>query len=257
MFTRGLREAFEADGRWPARVMLQAGVGGLAAAMTQVIRTRWAVQPGIIFVEPDEAPCLAGSAAASEPVTVESVASVMGRLDCTAPSWLAAATLAGSDVSYRRISDTVAEQGAARPAELGYPTTTSGGAGVAALLVRAGNRRRWLRIGAIAFGVPSIGGFSTYSLTFGIAGVTPPWPDSYLFVESGPVVNTVVALYMLPGAAAMMLIPLQPIAAIRKRWPAFHCVVGQLIAAGGLIYIVSRGTKADGRWMPGSCSTVP
>ncbi|MEO1312206.1 MAG: pyridoxal-phosphate dependent enzyme, partial [Pseudomonadota bacterium] len=59
-----MRSALEGTGRWPSHVFLQAGVGGLAAAVAVMIRRNWAVQPEIIVVEPEAAPCLAASHAA-------------------------------------------------------------------------------------------------------------------------------------------------------------------------------------------------
>lgn len=88
-----LRAVFEVSGRWPD-VYLQAGVGGLAAALAHMIRTTWRVQPRLVIVEPDAAPCLAASARAGRPVRVEGPDSIMGRLDCKAPSVLAHAILA-------------------------------------------------------------------------------------------------------------------------------------------------------------------
>jgi diaminopropionate ammonia-lyase len=132
-----LRAVFEVSSRWPTDVYLQAGVGGLAAAMAHMIRANWRVQPRIVIVEPDAAPCLAASARAGRPVRVEGPDSVMGRLDCKAPSVLAHAVLARCDVEYATVSDTAARIAADRLALAGLPTTPSGAAGFAALLAAA------------------------------------------------------------------------------------------------------------------------
>jgi diaminopropionate ammonia-lyase len=132
-----LRAVFEVSGRWPTDVYLQAGVGGLAAAMAHMIRANWRMQPRIVIVEPDAAPCLAASALAGRPVRVEGPDSVMGRLDCKAPSVLAHAVLARCDVEYATVSDTAARTAADRLAFAGLPTTPSGAAGFAALLAAA------------------------------------------------------------------------------------------------------------------------
>ena len=129
-----LRAVFEVSGRWPTEVYLQAGVGGLAAAMAHMIRTSWRVQPRLVIVEPDAAPCLAASAQAGRPVRVEGPDSVMGRLDCKAPSVLAYAVLARCEVEYATVSDAAAQTAADHLAFAGLPTTPSGAAGFAALL---------------------------------------------------------------------------------------------------------------------------
>jgi len=132
-----LRAVFEVSGRWPTQVYLQAGVGGLAAAMAHMIRANWRVQPRLVIVEPDAAPCLAASARAGRPVRVEGPDSVMGRLDCKAPSVLAHAVLARCEVDYAAVSDEAALAAADRLALSGLPTTPSGAAGLAALLADA------------------------------------------------------------------------------------------------------------------------
>ncbi len=100
-----LREVFESTGQWPTDVYLQAGVGGMAAAVTHMIRTYWSVQPRIVIVEPEVADCLALSAAAGYLVEANGPVSNMGRLDCKAASLLAFDTLEHSSVHYVTISD--------------------------------------------------------------------------------------------------------------------------------------------------------
>jgi diaminopropionate ammonia-lyase len=129
-----LRTVFEVSGRWPTHVFLQAGVGGLAAAIAHRVRETWRQQPVLIVVEPRAAPCLAASAAAGRPVRVEGPDSVMGRLDCKAPSILAHAILARCDVTYAAVSDEAARVAADHLAFAGLPTTPSGAAGFAALM---------------------------------------------------------------------------------------------------------------------------
>ena len=53
-----MRAGFQAEDLWPTHVFLQAGVGGLAAAITSHIRSLWPHQPTITVVEPDSAACL-------------------------------------------------------------------------------------------------------------------------------------------------------------------------------------------------------
>lgn len=127
-----LRATFEASDVWPSDVYLQAGVGGLAGAMTWIIRHRWAVQPRIVVVEPEAAPCLARSHDTGAPATVEGPTSSMGRLDCKTASPLAVDALAGADVHYLAVADAAAEAAAEWLTERGIGTTPSGAAGVAA-----------------------------------------------------------------------------------------------------------------------------
>ena len=127
-----LREAFEASGAWPSDVYLQAGVGGLAGAVTWSIRHRWAVQPRIVIVEPAAAPCLAASHARGAPATVSGPVSSMGRLDCKTASPLAVDALANADVDYAVVDDAEAEAAVTTLHGRGVGTTPSGAAGFAA-----------------------------------------------------------------------------------------------------------------------------
>jgi diaminopropionate ammonia-lyase len=129
-----MRAAFEAEGAWPSHVYLQAGVGGMAAAVAAMIRANWAVQSEIIVVEPEAAPCLRDSAETGKMTTVEGPVSTMGRLDCKAPSMLAFDILREAADRFVTVSDAEAEVAADLAAEFGRPSTPSGAAGLAALL---------------------------------------------------------------------------------------------------------------------------
>ena len=124
-----LKATFETDGGWPTHVYLHAGVGGLAAAVAWSIRHTWRVQPDIVIVEADRAPCLAESARLKKAVTVTGAESVMHRLDCKAPSAIAFHLLSRLDVSYIQISDDEAIRAAHTLEGMGYTTTPSGAAG--------------------------------------------------------------------------------------------------------------------------------
>ncbi|NDW45669.1 diaminopropionate ammonia-lyase [Ruegeria sp. PrR005] len=129
-----LRESFEASGQWPTHVFLQAGVGGLAAAMAYMIRLNWARQPELIVVEPEAAACLQASHRAGRPTRADGPESDMGRLDCKEPSIVAWAALEAAGVTYVALSE---EEGAAAAdaiTALGIPTTPSGAAGYAGVL---------------------------------------------------------------------------------------------------------------------------
>ena len=129
-----LREAFEREDDWPTHVYLQAGVGGLAAAIAYMIRRNWARQPRIVIVEPDAAPCLRESLRAGELTSVQGPVSAMGRLDCKTPSLLAFEILRECADDARAISDEQAVAAVARLREAGIFTTPSGAAGFAAML---------------------------------------------------------------------------------------------------------------------------
>ncbi|MBM2575642.1 pyridoxal-phosphate dependent enzyme [Jannaschia sp. Os4] len=119
------------------RMYVQAGVGGLAAAMAAG-SARWDHPPEIVVVEPEAAPCLRDSAAAGRPVTVEGPESAMGRLDCKAPSTLALEVLEARGVRYEVVSEVEAAAAVDHVADLGHRTTPSGAAGLACCLREGG-----------------------------------------------------------------------------------------------------------------------
>ena len=127
-----LRDSFAASGEWPSDVYLQAGVGGMAAAVTHMIRLDWLVQPRIVIVEPTAARCLALSAAKGELVEATGPISNMGRLDCKAASLLAFDTLIRSDVEYQSVSDEEAQAAVTAFEKSAVYSTPSGVAGYAA-----------------------------------------------------------------------------------------------------------------------------
>jgi len=129
-----MRTVFAKSEDWPTHVFLQAGVGGLAAAITYMIRKNWTVQPKIIVVEPEFAPCIRDSALAGRLVTVDGPASNMGRLDCKTASMLALEVLSKMADDFVTVSDAQAQLAADQLSALGTPTTPSGAAGLAALL---------------------------------------------------------------------------------------------------------------------------
>lgn len=126
-----LRARFERGGDWPDLVALPGGVGGTAGAIAHMIRATWAVQPTILVVEPEAAPCLAASRAAGQPIRVEGPSSAMGRLDCKAPSLLGFEALERSKVAYVAVSDADAQGSADWLGARGLPTTPSGAASLA------------------------------------------------------------------------------------------------------------------------------
>lgn len=118
----------------PSHILLQAGVGGLAAAVAAHARRVWGDAPVIVVVEPAAAPALAESIRAGRVVTTPGPVSAMGRLDCKTPSLIALAGLARDADLFVTISEAEAAAGVAALAAAGLATTPSGGAGLAALL---------------------------------------------------------------------------------------------------------------------------
>lgn len=129
-----MRQHFHSLNDWPDHVFLQAGVGGLASAVAWHIRQHWDVQPQIIVVEPDAAPCLLESHRAGKLTTVEGPISSMGRLDCKEASMLAFELLQKTADRFVCVSDADAESAVSFLAKNGIDTTASGAAGVSALL---------------------------------------------------------------------------------------------------------------------------
>lgn len=131
------RAAFERQGSWPTHVFLQAGVGGLAAALAAHVRETWPQQPQIVVVEPDRAPCLQNSIRAGHPEIGDGPVSSMGRLDCKNVSLIAFEALQGDADVFLTVTDEEAEHAAALMARHGMTTTPSGAAGLAGLIALA------------------------------------------------------------------------------------------------------------------------
>jgi len=129
-----MRAYFEAHGGWPRHVYLQAGVGGLAAAVAERIRLAWAEQPRITVVEPVAAPCLKTAIAEGAVTHVAGPVSTMGRLDCKIASLLAFDVLQRAADAFVTVDDAEAETAVRALADAGLPSTPSGAAGVAAWL---------------------------------------------------------------------------------------------------------------------------
>ncbi|TAL86960.1 MAG: diaminopropionate ammonia-lyase [Candidimonas sp.] len=117
----------------PSHIFLQAGVGGMAAAMAAFFRKRWGDSPTIVVVEPQSAAALFDSIRAGKPVRSDGPASIMGRLDCKEPSHLALAELARTADYFLTITDEESNVTVELLQQYGIETTPSGGAGVSAL----------------------------------------------------------------------------------------------------------------------------
>ncbi len=114
---------------WPTHVFLQAGVGGLAMGITKEISCSWPVQPKIIIVEPDQAPCLATSIQQGVLTSVSGGVSNMGRLDCKQASLLAYEYLLKHADYFCLVSDQEAADAVWVLRDYQLDTTPSGAAG--------------------------------------------------------------------------------------------------------------------------------
>ena len=140
-------DQIENAGRPPSHILLQAGVGGLAAAAAVHARMRWGEAPKVIVVEPEAAPALQASIVAGRMARGDDPVSCMGRLDCKEPSILALAALSREADYFVTISEDEAQAAMLVLAEAGLETTPSGGAGLAALLAMDGAVKTQLGIG--------------------------------------------------------------------------------------------------------------
>lgn len=128
------REIVEEMPEPPTHVLLQAGVGGLAAAVTAHLRAVWGDGPRITVVEPEAAPALTESIRAGRLVTAPGPVSAMGRLDCKTASLVALNTLARDADAFATITEEEAAHGVEILQDHGLATTPSGGAGLGALI---------------------------------------------------------------------------------------------------------------------------
>jgi diaminopropionate ammonia-lyase len=131
----------------PTHIFVQAGVGGIAAAVAAHARAVWGAAPCIVVVEPEAAPALTASIAAGAPVVTEGPVSSMGRLDCKEPSLIALRGLARDADWFVTITEAEAAEGTALVAAAGLPSTPSGAAGLAALLLLPDPMREALAVG--------------------------------------------------------------------------------------------------------------
>lgn len=128
------RQHFEDSRSWPDYIFLQAGVGGMAAAVAAHVRAHWIEQPKIYVVEPSAAPCLAQSVKAGMVVDVEGPVSNMGRLDCKRASLLTFESLRQTADAFIQVSDEDAESSTNLLGRHGINSTPSGSAGLAGVI---------------------------------------------------------------------------------------------------------------------------
>ncbi|CUH50691.1 pyridoxal-phosphate dependent enzyme [Shimia marina] len=123
----------------PTHIFLQAGVGGLAAAVAAFARATWGDAPQIIVVEPEAAPALIESIRAGQLVDTSGPVSEMGRLDCKTASMVALNGLAMDADTFVTISEQEARAAVEILTAHGIASTPSGVAGVAAALLKRPN----------------------------------------------------------------------------------------------------------------------
>lgn len=125
----------------PTHILLQAGVGGLAAACAAYARRIWGTTaeggPVITVVEPDQAETLLRSIAAGTPTHAAGDVSSMGRLDCKDPSHVALKGLARDADHFMSLPDSAVEAAIVELAAHSLATSPSGGAGFAGLIAGA------------------------------------------------------------------------------------------------------------------------
>ena len=130
-----IAEVMEAANGPATHVFVQAGVGGLAAAVAGYLRDRWGEAFKLVVVEPEAAPCLLESVRQGRCVRVAGPASRLGRLDCKEPSLLAFQLLSHLADAFMLVSDADADDAADRLAERAAPVSACGAAGAAGLMV--------------------------------------------------------------------------------------------------------------------------
>jgi diaminopropionate ammonia-lyase len=134
-------EAFETlsqeTSQAPTHLFLQAGVGGMAAAVAAHARSVYGAErmPRIVVVEPLRAACLAESARSAKIVSVPSdEATLMAMLECHTPSPIAWDILRAMTCAYVCLEEDEALLGMLHLAEAGVIAGESGAVGYAALV---------------------------------------------------------------------------------------------------------------------------
>lgn len=117
----------------PTHLFVQAGVGGLAAAMTEGLEGWLAAPASIVVVEPEAAPCVAAALAAGRPVPVEGdLETSAAMLSCGLASAPALGVLLRHGARSVTVDDDALRHATRLLAESGGPATTpSGAAGLA------------------------------------------------------------------------------------------------------------------------------
>lgn len=127
-----------AHGAPPSHVFVQAGVGGLAAAMSVQCRAQCRPAPALIVCEPEGAACLLASAEAGEwRALAEAPDTLMAGLACGEPSLLAFQELGRAAHGFMAVPDAVIGPAMQVLARAGIVAGDSAVAGLAACLLAA------------------------------------------------------------------------------------------------------------------------
>ncbi len=132
--------ADEAADQWtgerPTHVFVQAGVGGVAAAVSVQMRARFEPAPELIVVEPDRAACLLASAELGQPTAIPgNLDTLMAGLACGEPSPVAWQELDHGAAAFMAIPDEAAVACMRLLAGFGIVGGESGVAGLAGCLL--------------------------------------------------------------------------------------------------------------------------
>ena len=145
-YTAMLKEAVDALPSVPTHVFVQAGVGGLAAAVAAYFDSVYIKErPRMIVVEPDRAACLLASAKHGAPVRIDhGKPTIMAMLECYEPSLVAWRILSRKADAFMTVDDDDAREAMRRLARPGpgdpvIVSGESGGAGIAAIMKVARN----------------------------------------------------------------------------------------------------------------------
>lgn len=106
-YTLLMKETLHQLQRPPTHVFIQAGVGGLAAALAAYLMLRFgAERPQFVVVEPARAACLLASMQAGRPIRIpRGEATVMAMLECYAPSPVAWRVLARAADAFMTVDE--------------------------------------------------------------------------------------------------------------------------------------------------------
>ena len=127
-------------GAAPTHVFIQGGVGGVAAAVSARMRSRYSPAPAVVVVEPDKAACLLASAELGVPTAVPGdLDTVMAGLACGEPSLLAWQELERGAAAFLAVPDEAAIACMRLLADAGIVAGESGVAGKAGFLLAAGD----------------------------------------------------------------------------------------------------------------------
>lgn len=140
-YTALLNEAARSMDQAPTHVFIQAGVGGLAAAVAGFFNVLYGEnRPKLVVVEPDRAACIFESARVGQAVKVDhGEPTIMAMLECYEPSMVAWRILSRTADAFMTVTEEDAAEAMRRLAypEKGDPVIIageSGGAGLAGLL---------------------------------------------------------------------------------------------------------------------------